>query len=80
LMLTQLPAPGPQIGASTLTYRIACSGTTARVPVVNIKEVIYSSTQIIDQTTTNPIYFPGRIKTWSGTSLGGPTGTGKYKP
>ena len=80
LMLTQRPAPGPEVGSYKLTYRIVCSGQAARVPVVEVKEVIYTEPQLIEAQATNPIYNPSVIKTWAETALGGPTGTGKYKP
>jgi hypothetical protein len=78
LMLTKMPQPGPVPGTYKLMYRIACSGTTARVPVVEIKEVIYTTPQV--QEVPNPIYNPNVIKTWSEAALGGPYGPGKYKP
>lgn len=80
LMLTNMPAPGPEIGAYKLLYRIVCDGTAARVPLVEIKEVIYTTPQVIEQEGSNPIYNPAVIKTWAETALGGPYGPGKYKP
>lgn len=80
LMLTQVPSPGPEVGTYKLLYRIACSGQTVRVPVVEIKEVIYTAPQYIEQGVPNPIYNPSVIKTWAETALGGPYGPGKYKP
>ena len=80
LMLTNVPAPGPVVGTYKLMYRIACSGTAARVPVVEIKEVIYTVPQYIEHGAPNPIYNPDVIRTWSEAALGGPYGPGKYKP
>lgn len=81
LMLTKMQAPGPEVGTYKLTYRIACNGQALRVPVVEVKEVIYTTEQVIEPgAAPNPIFNPLVIKTWAETALGGPTGTGKYKP
>lgn len=42
-------------------------------PIVEIKEVIYEQ-----DVSPLSIFSPAVIKTWSGTSLGGPSGTGYY--
>ena len=80
--LGQLLAPLGQevpLGTNKLLFRIACTGQAARVPVVQVKEVIYTTEQEI-LPGYNPILNPSVIRTWAETSLGGPTGTGKYKP
>jgi hypothetical protein len=82
-LLAWIPAPGPELGTNKYTFRIACTGNTARVPVVQVKEVIYYTEQEILHEVgviPNPILDPTKIRTWAETSLGGPTGTGKYKP
>jgi hypothetical protein len=81
-MLAQPGGEPPALGSYKLTYRIVCSGQAARVPVVEVKEVIYSVEQIIEEVDANqnPILNPMVIKTWAETALGGPTGPGKYKP
>jgi len=81
-MLAKISPPGPEAGSYKLLYRIACSGTAARVPVVEVKEVIYTIPQEINELNANlnPILNPNVIKTWSEAALGGPYGTGTYKP
>jgi hypothetical protein len=81
-MLAKLPLPGPEPGTYKLMYRIACDGTAGRVPVVEVKEVIYTTPQEINEINANlnPILNPAVIKTWSEAALGGPYGPGKYKP
>ncbi len=76
-----LATPGVEVplGTNKLLFRIACTGQAARVPVVQVKEVIYTADQEI-MPGYNPILNPNGIRTWAETSLGGPTGTGKYKP
>ncbi len=82
-LFTTLPDPWPQVGGTNkYTFRIACTGQADRVPVVQVKEVIYNTEQEIRgyQPISNPIANIENIRTWSETSLGGSVGTGKYKP
>lgn len=76
----------PQIpeGVHKYTFRLLFSGQAGRAPVVEVKEAIYVQREYIEiidgHVLYNPIYNPPAIKTWSEAALGGPYGTGKFKP
>ena len=82
LLTLVAPPLEPPLGTNKLLFRVSCTGQAARVPVVQVKEVIYITEQEVsgDSPGSNPILNPVNIRTWAETSLGGPTGTGKYKP
>lgn len=75
-MIPEIP-----MGTNKYTFRLLFSDVPGqpvggRAPVVEVKEVIY-------KTPTLPqygIWEPQNISTWSEAPLGGPVGTGKYKP
>ena len=66
---------GIQGESSKYTFKLAFFGDVPKVPIVEVKEVIYNQ-------AVNPqdIFQPELIRTWSETSLGGPNGTGFYPP
>lgn len=66
-------------GGEKFSFRIYTNQPGGIKPVVEVKQVVYSSPIEYEQSGDNPevfVWIPANFKTWAETSLGGINGTG----